>query len=784
MQVKIAIKKLVEFILRQGSIDSRFTGTDRALLGSKIHRKLQKEAGKNYHSEQFLTIDICEVDILYTLHGRADGIIRDNDTVTIDEIKTVSSPLESVDENYSKAHWTQGCFYGYIVCKNENLTQIDIQLTYYNIDTDEVKRIVKNYSVQQLEDIVISVLKEYRKWALMSVEWKKQRNESLKELQFPFVQYRQGQRRLAIAVYKTVREKDRLFACAPTGIGKTMSTIFPCLKAIGENLSDKVFYLTAKTVTAVAANEAIKIIYDKKPDISLKTLTVTAKDKACFLEKRKCDPVSCPYARGYFDKINDVLFASLQENNVFSPEMIEKIAKQYSLCPYELSLDISEWCDVIICDYNYLFDPQAKLQRFFENRKGEYTFLLDEAHNLPDRAREMYSAQIDKNTFFEIKKATDKKEKKLIKSLNSINNMFIDFRHRFDDIDDDKIVLSDLPSDIEKTLRSFVKEAADYFDKHKKDEPDEKLQTLYFETKFFVRIMEKYNDKYVTIISKYKDNVSVKLYCTDPSENIYNCLDAGNSTIAFSATLTPISYYKKMIGGEGELISVPSPFPQENMGLFVADRISTKYADRIKSIDEICGMIQTAVSSRKGNYIVYFPSYSYMLAGYEKFCEANKNVKTIIQQKNMTEQQKIEFINWFEHTSDETLVGFCVMGGIYGEGVDLTGDRLIGCIIVGVGLPQINTQLNTLMEYYNRQGENGFAYAYQYPGMNKVMQAAGRVIRTETDRGVVLLIDSRFTTDRYIANMPRHWSHLKTVRNRDDLKEKLDIFWNNKTPMD
>ncbi len=784
MHIKIAIKKLVEFILRQGSIDSRFTGTDRALLGSRIHRKLQKEAGKNYQSEQFLTTEICEADILYTLHGRADGIIREQDYVTIDEIKTVSTPIEQIDDNYSRAHWAQGCFYGYIVCKNENLSHIKIQLTYYNIDTDEIKRITKEFTVQQLEETVYSVLKEYRKWALLQYNWKEKRNESLKDLQFPFSQYRQGQRPLAVAVYKTIREKDRLFACAPTGIGKTMSTIFPSLKAMGENLTDKVFYLTAKTVTSVAANNAIGIIYKKMPDIALKTLTVTAKDKACFLEKRKCDPVSCPYAKDYFDKINDVLYTALQQNNVFSPELIEKIARQHSLCPYELSLDISEWCDVIICDYNYLFDPQAKLQRFFENRKGEYTFLVDEAHNLPDRAREMYSCRIDKKSFFEIKKATDKKEKKLIKSLNGINNMFIDYRHRFDDMEENRLVLQDLPTDIEKPLRSFVKEAADYFDKHKKDEPDENLQTLYFETKFFIRILEEYNEKYVTIISKYGDNISIKLYCTDPSENIDACLDTGNSAVAFSATLTPVSYYKQQIGGSGQMISVPSPFPQENMGLFVADRISTKYADREKSIYEICSMIYSVVSSKKGNYMVYFPSYSYMTAGYENFCEKYSDIKAVIQQKDMTRQQRVEFIDQFDRTNEDTLVGFCVMGGIYGEGIDLTGDRLIGCVIVGVGLPQINTQLNTLMEYYDKQGENGFAYAYQYPGMNKVMQAAGRVIRTEKDRGVVLLIDSRFTTDRYIANMPRHWSHLKTVRNSNDLKEKLNDFWHNKTPME
>ncbi|MBQ5326741.1 MAG: PD-(D/E)XK nuclease family protein [Oscillospiraceae bacterium] len=351
MHIKIPIKKLVEFVLRQGSIDSRFTGSDRALLGSRIHRKLQKESGQNYKSEQFLTFDICEGNILYTIHGRADGIINEDSGVTIDEIKTVSVPLELIDDNYSKAHWAQACFYSYIVCKKENLSEISIQLTYYNIDTEEIKRIKKQFSAEKLEETVFSVLKSYRKWAVLSYSWQERRNASLKELSFPFETYRQGQRPLAVAVYKTIRDKNRLFACAPTGIGKTMSTVFPSLKAMGERLTDKVFYLTAKTVTAAAAQDAIGVIFDKNPEISLKALTVTAKDKVCFLEKRKCDPVSCPYAKDYFDKVNDVLFDAIEQNNVFSREIIEKIAREHKLCPYELSLDISEWCDVIICDY-------------------------------------------------------------------------------------------------------------------------------------------------------------------------------------------------------------------------------------------------------------------------------------------------------------------------------------------------------------------------------------------------------------------------------------------------
>ncbi len=551
MQIRIGIKQLVEFTLRSGSIDSRFTGTDRAQQGAEIHRKLQKQAGKDYKAEQSLSIELTDDDLHYSLYGRADGIIRRNNKVTIDEIKTVSTPPEQIDENYSKAHWAQGCFYGYIICKAENLDEIEIQLTYFNIDTEEIKRIPKVFTFPELEKVVFDVLKEYRKWAMLSVNWREKRTISLQKLAFPFENYRAGQRRLAVSVYNTIKNRHRLFACAPTGIGKTMSTVFPALKAMGENLTDKVFYLTAKTVTAKAATDAVEILYSKNPGLNLKVINITAKDKMCRLEKRKCDPVSCKYARDYFDKINDVVYKEIQQNNVFSQQLVLDIAEKHTLCPYELSLDLSLWCDEIICDYNYLFDPQAKLQRFFDNKKGEYTFLIDEAHNLPDRAREMYSARLNKKAFFRVKKATDKKEKKLIKALNGVNNVFINYRHKFDDMEENAFSMADSPVDMEKPLQNFVKVCSEFLDAHKNEEADEDLLQLYFDTKFFLKIFELYNEKYVTLVNKYGDDISIKLYCTDPSDNIDEALKTGNSMVAFSATLNPIDYYRQIIGGTG-----------------------------------------------------------------------------------------------------------------------------------------------------------------------------------------------------------------------------------------
>lgn len=776
MQIKTGIKKMVEFILRSGSIDSRFTGTDRALIGARLHRKIQKSYGQNYQREKSLRIKIDFEDIQYDLYGRADGIISDEDGIMIDEIKTVSIPLAEMDENFNKAHWAQGCFYRYIMCVQSSLEKARVQLTYCNIDTEDIKRIVKLYNFTELQEVVFSVLKEYRKWAVFASNWKEKRTELLKNTVFPFSRYRKGQRQLAVSCYKVMRDGRRLFACAPTGTGKTMSTVFPALKAMGEEITDKVFYLTAKNSNGQAALDALNILSGEETP-PVKTIAITAKDKMCFLEKRKCDPVSCPYAKGYFDRISGELFQILQDNSIFTADFIMETAREKMLCPYELSLDISEWCDFIICDYNYLFDPTVRLIRFFENKKSDYVFLVDEAHNLPDRARQMYSSQLDKKSFFEVKKRLGKSDKLLSGSLNEINKFFLRQRHRFDGTDSNFICDKEIPAGITKRLNLFLQRAAEYFDRHKNEETDENLLQIYFDAKFFMRVTEMYNDKYVSLIIKNSDNIILKLYCTDPSDNVSRRMDCGKSAVMFSATLQPLDYYRNLLGAKGEMIQVPSPFPQENMGLFIADKISTKYADRQSSLPRVCEMIHEMVSAKSGNYIAYFPSYEYMISAVEEYGRKYPYDNVITQNKDMSAEDRQAFLDNFSAESGG-LLAFCVMGGIYGEGIDLTGEKLIGCAIVGVGLARPSVEQDIIKDYHNRHSQDGYAFAYQYPGMNKVMQAAGRVIRTDSDRGVVLLIDQRFSTVRYLKNMPPHWSHRQKVADCRRLKDKLKIFWN------
>ena len=774
MLIKTGIKELVEFVLKSGDIDNRFTGSDRALLGSKIHRQLQKQGGKNYSAEHPIVLNIYEGDIDYVLTGRADGIIEDENGVMIDEIKTVAVPLENIDDSTYPSHWGQARFYRYAVAKEKNINEIKVRLTYYNIDTDEIKRIVKTYSIKELGDYVLSVLKQYRRWAIFERRWETNRNADMKRLAFPFDNYRDGQRSVSRRVYRAQRDKKRLFVNAPTGIGKTMSVLFPSLKSMGEGNVNKIFYLTAKTVTSRRAVNACSFLYQKNDNLHLKSLRITAKDKICLNNTRECNPVACPYAKGYFDKINDIVFDEISNNNVFSSEMIIKTAEEYKICPYELSLDLSVWSDIIICDYNYLFDPQVKLQRFFSGGGDNYAFLIDETHNLPDRVRDMYTATLSKKEVLKVKSKFDKSNKKLYSALNKLNSCLLGCRKQLEENKINHLVRQNPPENIDGAVDRFLTNCTEYFEIYKGEKTDEDLLNLYFDVRFFQKISENYNDKYVTVYEKSGDELKIILFCTDPSDIIDEHLKIGRSAVLFSATLSPETFYRETMGKDGDILTVKSPFPQENLGLYMMDGISTKYADREYTAERLCEIINTVTERQKGNYIVYFPSYSYMNMIKQKYTEIYQK-ELVIQNPYMSEKERKEFLTEFENKSD--ILAFCVMGGIYGEGIDLTGDRLIGSIIVGVGLPQISVMLDAVKDHYNSDGKDGFAYAYQYPGMNKVLQAAGRVIRTDTDRGVVVLIDSRFSQPKYLKTMPSHWNHIKRINNTDKLKIELSEFW-------
>lgn len=776
-EVRLSVRSLIEFVLRCGSIDSRFSGFDRANEGSRIHRKLQKAAGQQYHAEVFFRSSRQVDGIHYLLEGRADGVIEEEEFYVVDEIKTTTAPTELLTEDFNPMHWAQAKCYGTFLCEEKQLEGVMIQLTYYQVDTSEIVRHRRYFSKTQLQDFLADTLHLYTPWAKMEQQWRIQRNESLKSLTFPFSDYRPGQYRLARAVYLTICEKSRLFAAAPTGIGKTMSTLFPALKALGEEHGERIFYLTAKTITRQAAEDALHRLRDHSPGLHVKTLTLTAKDKICPMENRECTPEACPLANGYYDRINGALFRFLSCEDAFTRENILSFAQGNALCPFELALDLSNWCDCIICDYNYLFDPVVSLKRFFTDG-GDFIFLVDEAHNLVDRARSMYSARLCKSDFWEAKKALGKGGGKLKSALLKLNREWISLRQQIQESEERFLLCKEGKVEIARALPAFSSAAEEWLEEHREGALHDTILQLYFDVRFFLKIWELYDEHFTSLLTLSGTEISLELLCLDPSTFLDESMKLGRASILFSATLTPVDYFIQTLGGgdDSKRILLESPFPKENLCLLSADSISTKYADRHASIDAVCEMIATCAEAHRGNYFIFFPSHRYLAEVRERFQSLFPHLNVIAQQPSMEESEKEAFLSHF--TAESSFLGFCVLGGIFSEGIDLPGKRLVGCVIVGVGLPQIGARQDALRLYYEETLGEGFAYAYQYPGMNKVLQAAGRVIRTETDRGVLLLIDTRYRTSNYRKLFPSHWSEMQSIHSKEALKEALNRFWN------
>ncbi|SKA64649.1 Rad3-related DNA helicase [Eubacterium uniforme] len=847
--VKISVRNLVEFMLRYGDIDnSSGTGDVNAMLeGARIHRKIQNSMGSNYSSEVPLKLSIPYEEFDIVVDGRADGIIKNDDGFVIDEIKGIYKDVKRIEEP-ELLHIAQAKCYGYIYLhklrveagieeeikyendeksddekvdeelnkevdndENNKYKQIDVQITYCNIETEEIKRIKRTFGYTELKEWFKALVDEYYIWEREKYYHHIDMCKSVENLRFPF-EYRKGQKELAINVYKAINMEKNLFALAPTGVGKTIAMVYSAVQNLGRERAEKIFYLTAKTITRTVANDAYAIL--RKNGLNIKTVTLTAKEKICVLEKTNCNPDMCEYAKGHFDRINDVLFEIITNEDVITREVIEEYAFKYKVCPFELSLDVSNFVDGIICDYNYVYDPQASLKRYFANgQSGAYIFLVDEAHNLVERGRKMYSASLKKEDVLEIKniiedefgiKKSNLKTKenskegnvssnynseeavviasKLVKKLESVNKELLKLRKECDDGLVYYENVGNLYLKMIKAQNEFEALLAEGFDIESKD----KFLEFYFNLISFIKIHELVDDNYEIYGElDYYNNFIVNLYCINPSTNLKACTEKGISTVFFSATMLPINHYKELLTGDVNeyAVYIDSPFAKDNRCIVCDTSVSSKYTRRGENeYKNIYSSIRNIIECKNGNYMVFFPSYK-MLENIKDIMEEDgfdEMVNIVCQKSNMTEEEKEEFLARFDvskHQSDtKSLVGLCVLGGIFSEGIDLTEESLIGSIIVGTGLPQVCDERNVIKEYFDSKGRDGFDFAYKIPGMNKVLQAAGRVIRTDTDRGVIALLDDRFNTWQYKQFFPREWDDVY-FGNTNDIVNKIKEFW-------
>lgn len=873
-EIRISVRSLVEFVLRYGDIDNRHQASpDNAMQeGSRIHRMIQRRMGAEYQAEVPLKISFEEEGYLLTVEGRADGIIHHEDRVIIDEIKGVYRDPARWKEPMP-LHLAQAKCYACIYGMQQELQEIQVRMTYCHIPTEELHYFQLDYRISELEQWFGELMDSYRKWADYSWNWKKTRQASILGLEFPFA-YREGQKELVTNVYKTIYHKKKLFLEAPTGVGKTISTIYPAVQSVGQGRGEKIFYLTAKTITRTVAEDTFKLLREK--GLHFKSVILTAKEKICFMEETECNPEFCPYARGHYDRINDAVYDLLTSQESFSRERIEEYAEKYRVCPFEMCLDMSLFADAVICDYNYLFDPHVYLKRFFaDSAGGDYIFLIDEAHNLLDRGREMYSAVLIKEKFLELRRElkqtvlsevsgggkktnisgqmtlemtenmtsesesesafpeavvsetavserlnhlTDIERKKgrrggrsvlvrqgyadkMVYQLEKCNQQMLAMKRECEQC----CVVQEIDAFVQPLMR-LQAVMDDYLAEQEEEQPTvrELLLDFYFEISHFLEIYELLDENYVKYTQLCDDgSFLLKLFCMNPAENLRQCMERGRSSILFSATFLPIQYYKKLLGGETEDYEVyaRSVFNPEKRALFIAGDVTSKYTRRSEEeYFNIARYIEEIVKNRHGNYMVFCPSYAFLYTVYEKYMEnfGGEGRECLIQSEYMSESDRESFLARFQkggevdlkaetamrasvsmeiEDEDSILIGFCVLGGIFSEGIDLKNDDLIGAIIVGTGLPQVCFERELLKDFFNGDGEDGFDYSYRFPGMNKVLQAAGRVIRTVDDVGIVALLDERFLQFSYKRMFPREWENFVTVT-VGTVAKQVERFWN------
>ncbi len=768
-------------MLRSGDLDARFAGSSRVLEGTRLHQKLQRQRradaeteGWDYAKEVAVSHSMDCGSFRLTVGGRIDGVIRCNGDTIIEEIKSTEKSMELLSEGHG-LHWAQAECYGYLYALENRLDRITIRLTYCQVGGDDSKYFESAYPFEALEACYKRITDRYIQWAGMQSAWEQTRNESIKQLRFPFETYRQGQRKLAVGVYKTITEGRKLFVQAPTGTGKTISALFPAVMAMGEGDTSKIFYLTAKTATRLIAVEAVQRMTEK--GLKLRTLVLTAKEKLCFKEEVNCNPEYCEFARGYFDKAGPAVWNALDSSMLFTRDTVIHYAREFGLCPFEFSLDLAEWIDCIICDYNYVFDPKVYLKRFFNEPGSDYVFLIDEAHNLVDRSREMFSAQLMKKPFLELKRQMKSVDSGLSKAASRINTFMVMLRKKYHEknsfLDEEELKA------LCHVLEEFVQLSEIWLGQNLQSGLYHGILEQFFEVSAFLRIHELFDSRYRAYVEIIRNEVRLKLFCLDPSFLLSEASRRGKAAIFFSATLTPLHYFKEILGGASEdyTMRLLSPFAQQHLCLLISDTLSVKFRNRDESLTDVAAYINAVAEGKKGNYLVFFPSYRYMEEVAGIFTADYPAHQVLRQTPAMSEPERELFMESFEADHAGGLLGFAVMGGVFSEGIDLVGERLSGAVIVGVGLPQVCYERDIIMAYFREKCGRGFEYAYRYPGMNKVLQAAGRVIRSEEDKGIVLLIDDRFTSKSYLELFPEEWRHYRTVDNLKALRDQIACFW-------
>lgn len=780
-RLTLSVHELVDFLLRSGSIDSRVFNLTAMNEGTRLHAYLQaksKASGENYLAEFPFEETFAVNDYLITLNGRADGVVKTlSGEYFIDEIKSTVIDLNVYHEQNAAWHLGQAKCYALMLAHLYELEQVGVQLSYISqVDNSRMNKRY-NFSRQELENDIDHLLRQYLNFYNVVEVHISKRNESAETMYFPFESFRVGQKKLAEYTYAMSKQGGNLYVEAPTGIGKTISTLYPATHAFSDGNIDKIFYLTAKTSGQNSAYQAIQIL--RTGGLIVKPIVITAKDKICLKLGAACNPDECPFAENYYNKLSSVLYEILVNEDNLDFETIVHYGNTHTICPFELQLDLATYSDVIIGDYNYLFDPLVYLRRFFDEDGSHYFGLIDEAHNLVERTRDMYSITVTEASFAAMKKSLKGLEhKKILQANRKITRHINKFKK--DNLEEEPVILSEMPSVILNAFNDFIVAGQDVMRNESEFVHDE-FRDFFFAVNRFLKIYDFFDETYVLYFYEDKNGWVIRLFNLDPRFNIKRGLGKVNGSVLFSATLSPTDYFVDLLGGKKEspLLRLPNPFPEENRLVMVAQNIETTYRKRDSSYEEIAKYIEAFVKVKTGNYLIFFPSYKYLesVLMYLEDSASKEQYTLLIQEKAMSTFERNEFLANFEANPKKTIVGLAVLGGVFAEGIDLPDDRLIGAVIVGVGLPMVNYERDLIKEYYQNQELNGFNYAYTNPGLNRVAQALGRVIRSETDKGAILLIDTRYGRQPYRNFVRSLHSNYQVVSDPTEVSARLSGFW-------
>ena len=770
MDIKIAIKELAYFVCQSGDLTAELFSMKELEEGTRLHKFIQSKYNDKSKSEVYIkkTLEYKGKELL--LHGFIDGVLNIDDEIILEEIKSTTMEFDGLIPR--PEHLAQLKLYGYLYALENNLNPIHLRLTYISVVDYEIKSIDYIMSLDDLEDFFFYIIEQYMEWICLNEEAANLKDQTIQSIKFPYEKMRPGQRDMMKACYQTMKQKDILYTIAPTGIGKTMASLFSSLKTLEKK--DKLFYLTAKGSGKNAPLSAIQLL--ALQGLRVKTINLIAKKKICNIKAKNCNPEECPYAKSYFDKKREALKEIFQAYDIYDEDILKSIGEKYKLCSFEFSLDLSYYCDIIIADYNYVFDPRAHLIRYFEDDTYHPKVLVDEAHNLISRSKEMYSATLCESDIRLLRRILNGYEPSIRKDCNILLEKINDFRD----------ILAEKTIHIEQSLnkewlvllKNLLTKCDSIFADNKKIKNKDEVLEAYFNIYDFVQIAGYFGPTHRFIVKLNQEECILQLLCLDASSFILDTIkESIQGIVFFSATLLPFEYHADLLTqGEGNFLELPSPFDPAKLDIIINNKISTKYKDRENSIDSIIETIEIVTKTKQGNYIIFFPSYQYLNLVVERIVQPDYEM--IIQKNDISELKRNEIIDRFKDTTN-TKVGFFVLGGVFSEGIDFIGDWLNGVIVVGVGLPLICDENNLMKEYFEEIYQMGFDYAYTYPGFTKVVQAAGRVIRSEKDKGIVLLLDNRFTQFKYQQIMPRHWLNKKIITDDYHLKKELIQFFQN-----